>query len=286
MNKVPLIIFHANCADGMCAAWVARMKYPDAEFRPWSYAQPVPTPELYADREVLVLDFSFPRAVLEEMAKSCALTVLDHHKTAASDLAGLSYCTFDMERSGAGMAWDILIGGTRPLIVSYIEDRDLWRNVLPNSAQVVAALHELPQGDADFCVGYFDGWDVMAELPVEQAAKQGAAHLLTTQRLARGMARTAQYAQIGEARGWVACASSLFSEVCDLLARKLLPDGAMPAFSATFHELSDGRTSYSLRSRGDFDVSALAKQYGGGGHAAAAGFTTNAPVHVRLVRLA
>jgi len=36
-----------------------------------------------------------------------------------------------------------------------------------------------------------------------------------------------------------------------------------------------------LRSRGDFDVSAVARQFGGGGHKAAAGFSVAAPVHLR-----
>lgn len=34
-----------------------------------------------------------------------------------------------------------------------------------------------------------------------------------------------------------------------------------------------------LRSRGDFDVSALAKAFGGGGHAKAAGFTVPKRIH-------
>ena len=38
---------------------------------------------------------------------------------------------------------------------------------------------------------------------------------------------------------------------------------------------------YSLRSRSDFDVSEIAKKFGGGGHAKAAGFATKEPVHIR-----
>ena len=35
---------------------------------------------------------------------------------------------------------------------------------------------------------------------------------------------------------------------------------------------ADGRWQFSLRSEGEFDVSAVAQQYGGGGHRNAAGF--------------
>ena len=44
--------------------------------------------------------------------------------------------------------------------------------------------------------------------------------------------------------------------------------------------LSDGRFQYSLRSRGDFDVSELAKKHGGGGHKGAAGFVVDELVHL------
>ena len=43
-------------------------------------------------------------------------------------------------------------------------------------------------------------------------------------------------------------------------------------FAMGWWQRADGMFSYSLRSRGDFDVSALAKKHGGGGHKNAAGF--------------
>lgn len=45
--------------------------------------------------------------------------------------------------------------------------------------------------------------------------------------------------------------------------------------AALIRDLGDGRAKASLRSRGDLDVERLARQYGGGGHRNAAGFTTS-----------
>lgn len=45
-----------------------------------------------------------------------------------------------------------------------------------------------------------------------------------------------------------------------------------PKFAACYWDTPKGRT-FSLRSIGDFDVSAVAAGYGGGGHRNAAGFT-------------
>jgi nanoRNase/pAp phosphatase (c-di-AMP/oligoRNAs hydrolase) len=49
-------------------------------------------------------------------------------------------------------------------------------------------------------------------------------------------------------------------------------------FAALYFDTGDGKRVFSLRSvEGGVDVSEIAKQYGGGGHPHAAGFTVNKP---------
>jgi len=48
-------------------------------------------------------------------------------------------------------------------------------------------------------------------------------------------------------------------------------------FSVSYCDRADGKRSYSLRSRNGFDVSVVAKAFGGGGHPGAGGFTLSAP---------
>ncbi len=65
------------------------------------------------------------------------LTVLDHHKTAEENLEGLDFCEFDMNRSGATMAWDHFFDPeNRPLLVEYVQDRDLWLWDVPHSKPI------------------------------------------------------------------------------------------------------------------------------------------------------
>ncbi len=52
-----------------------------------------------------------------------------------------------------------------------------------------------------------------------------------------------------------------------------------------FRETSDGNTKVSLRSNGDLDVNAIARQFGGGGHIKAAGAVVNAPLAAARARL-
>lgn len=284
VNRPPLVIFHSHCTDGTCAAWIARSVAPEAEFHAWSYEDPPPSRVLYASRRVLILDFSFPRAILTEMAEQCDLQVIDHHKTAAANLAGLEFCEFDMARSGAGLAWDVLRGGPRPWIVDYVEDRDLWRNALPNSEDVVAAIHELPRGVSGRQVtpDLFATWDAMSHLRKGDVALAGNYHRKTSLRLAEEIANKAMTAELGGMTAAVACGSVLYSDAADILCRRPLPSGKLPDFAAVFWMTSSGRFTYSLRSRGDVDVSEVAKQYGGGGHAGCAGFTADVIVHKRI----
>ena len=158
MQEVTLVIYHGDCVDGFTAAWAAWRKWPTARFVAARYGEP--PPGWRVDDHVLIVDFSYPRDVLEALRNRVAsLRVFDHHKTAEADLAGLDYCIFDMERSGAGITWDCLAqddeqlwrsrGGTgsrvRPWLVDYVEDRDLWRFAWPDSRQVNAYLRSQEQ---------------------------------------------------------------------------------------------------------------------------------------------
>jgi len=94
------------------------------------------------DKNILVVDFSFPLEVTNKIisvAKS--LYILDHHITAMKDLDSLCCDNkhFDMTKSGAMLAWDFFYTSPAPLLVNYIQDRDLWHNTLENSKAFVVA---------------------------------------------------------------------------------------------------------------------------------------------------
>lgn len=124
MNDRPLVLYHANCPDDFCAAWVAHRKLgDDADYEPVSYGQPPPD---VRGRTVYILDFSYKRPVMREvLSQAHFVAVLDHHKTAEAELAGivdefvlrpdlianplgshLPIVHFDMDKSGARLAWE------------------------------------------------------------------------------------------------------------------------------------------------------------------------------------
>ena len=83
------------------------------------------------------------------------------------------------------------------------------------------------------------------------------------------MADQATVRQVGGHTVPVVNATAYFSEVGEVLCMRF-PDAP---FTAYYFDRADGKRQWGLRSRGGFDVSEVAKTYGGGGHAAAAGFT-------------
>lgn len=263
-----LVIYHANCNDGFCAAWVAWRRYPDAEFHGANYNQ---SPPDVAGRDVLIVDFSYPRNILLQMHKVAAsLRVLDHHKTAQADLEGLAFCLFDMNRSGAGLAWDELMESQdglmtklpRPWVVDAVEDRDLWRWTYPSSKELNAAITTWPRD--------FDFWNAHAsdDLKFEQL-QAGRAILRYLDQYTDEMC---DRARLVEFEGYVVPSVNVpykgISEVCGKLAENAI-------FSIGWAQEKNGKFVYSLRSRGDFDVSAIAKKYGGGGHKNSAGFNSD-----------
>lgn len=253
------VLYHANCCDGFGAALVARRwAGADGVFIPCVYGDPLPAIEDGA--QVAIVDFSFPREVLLALAARVkSLLVLDHHKTAQEELAGLPFVVFDMNKSGAMLAWESFHTEAAPALIRYIQDRDLWRFALPKSREINAALRSYPF-DFQVWARFFNG--------VERLAPEGAAILRAVDQQVAAMCKEAVEMVIGGHAVPCVNATVNFSEVGDELCRQ----SPERPFSAHYFDRADGKRQFGLRSRGEFDVSAVAKLYGGGGHKGAAGF--------------
>lgn len=256
-----LIIYHRNCTDGHTAAWVAFNALPgsDADLHAAHYGEPPPDVE---GRNVYIVDFSYPRDVLLAMKeRTASLVVLDHHKTAAADLEGLDFCTFDMEESGASLTWRHFHGDKpMPKLVQYVRDRDLWRWVLPHSREVSEYIRL-----REFSVSEWDKLEVTLDADLASAVSIGCALRRATDKRVREAASKPVPVVIAGVDFRVTNATTDFSEVAGELAKET---GAGAAY---FHR-KDGRVQFSLRGDERVDVAKVAAVFGGGGHTAAAGF--------------
>lgn len=281
---LPLCIYHGNCVDGFGAAWVVRKFFGvgQVEFHAGFYGEDPPD---VAGRDVVMVDFSYKRPVLDEMTvKAHSILILDHHKTASEDLAGLLRppssgalwveaafpgalsqgvriaAVFDMQRSGAGLAWDYFFPRSeRPALIDSIEDRDLWRFVLPHTRAVHANVSSYPQD--------FDEWDYLMVQPILRMAAAGGA---IERKHAKDVVELTTAAKRRMIIGGYDVPVANLPYTLSSDAGHLMCEGE--PFAATYMDMPRGRI-FSLRSSdAGVDVSEIAKLYGGGGHRNAAGF--------------
>jgi oligoribonuclease NrnB/cAMP/cGMP phosphodiesterase (DHH superfamily) len=270
MSDTTMVLYHADCPDGFGAAWAASKalgRCSGVIYVPVQYGQPYP-PEIDGGiSRLYILDFSYPRATMGRLANAAKeIVCLDHHKTAEAELAGLPYAKFDMDKSGAVLAWEYFHpGDDLPLLLSFVEDRDLWRWGLPESREFSAALSVYPRDfnawdDLDRSLDKLDG--------MEKFLAVGRAILSHQDHLVERLASKAHMADVGGYRVPTVNSSLFQSELGDRMCR----DHPDAPFAAVFFSTGPDEEVWSLRSRNGFDVSAVAKSLGGGGHAAAAGF--------------
>ncbi len=264
------VLHHAD-ADGFGAAYAVFKGIVVANVQaevcliPVQYDQPVPEiPE--GTERLAIVDFSYDTETLIALAEKYLLTVVDHHKTAKAgllefaervgDRATVAFSDF---KSGAVLAWETFMEGYPvPPILEYVQDRDLWRFALPDSEVVNLCIAALPWD--------LEVWDSF-DLSLAKVAGEGIKSFQEKQ--IEGALRMARLVAFLGYEVPVANCSANISEVGQALLRAY-PDAP---FSVTYCDRADGVRTFSLRSRGDFDVSDLCRARGGGGHKAAAGFS-------------
>lgn len=267
-----LLVYHENCPDGFGAALVAHILTNDrvdgstVQYLPARYGSSAL--DTGGATEIVIADFSYHLETMLELHRRHPgkITLLDHHRTALERLAGKippNY-TFDLHRSGARLVWDYWVGRLgkpatpRPLLIDYIEDRDLWKWQLPHSREVRAVLKSKPYELA-----------LWRGLTIPQLIKEGT-EALEAQRLETGrLADTARLVSLAGHQIPAVRTGDLTSEVGHELLRRF-PEAP---FSAAWHITDEGQEKWSLRSRPEFDVSRIAQGFGGGGHAHAADFS-------------
>ena len=295
----PLVIYHGGgCTDGFGAAFAAWLKLGDeAEYLSMEHGK-INSDHDFIDtfgwvdgRDVYVLDFSFPREVMDALFQRAKRVVwLDHHKT-AFEMWGVQpgqrvwaeteggHVKLHMDKSGAYLAWEYFHPGTEvPMLIQHIDDRDRWQFKLDGTKEFHAALrsHEpwtFEQWHKYMLEPYEVDFDIREGAAILRAHNQSVQMCLKQARKCairwdwKEVCGTVGYR---EAVGHSANAPPfLASDLGHELANK------SGTFGLVWSMAGDGQVHCSLRSNGEYDVSAIAKAFGGGGHRNAAGFSTD-----------
>lgn len=270
-THAPLVLYHADCADGFCSAWIVKLVYPAADLVGCRYGQPPPSA---SGRHVIVVDFSWKREATEMVRRSArTFLLLDHHKSAAAELQGIPGAHFDMERCGARMTFDYFAPalGAQTIekirwIVDHVEDRDLGLMRLPRTEIICAYLDSLDHHPNDWMMAGIGG--------IDHATNSGRSIVRFKRRQIEQIADRAELVSFDGGEILAANATVLWSDVAKELIRRHKRSVVL-----TYRRRQDGQWEYSLASDGSVDVSMIATRMGGGGHASAAGFTSPTLLH-------
>lgn len=257
-------IYHADCLDGQAGAWVLTQAFGEdgIEFVPGVHGTAPPN---VSGHSVILVDFSYKRPVLLEMAAQAnSILILDHHQSAQAELVDLPanvIAIFDMERCGAALAWLHFFPDRRlPDLIAHIEDRDLWRFALPGTREITAAVDAYPFS--------LPGWNRLMREDPESLRKEGVPIVRRQDKDVRRQAETLAYRATfaGFDVPVINTLPGFASDVGHALCQG-------EPFAVCYWDTPEGR-KYSLRSAPDgVDVAEIAARFGGGGHKHAAGFT-------------
>lgn len=274
--KPILVCYHSNCTDGFGAALAAYIEFGiQADYFPVQYGKEYDL-EIFRDKEVYILDFSFKREICEqinEVAKS--LLILDHHATARDALEGLPYAKFDMTKSGALMAWEYFSSQSDridwypddyiPKFIRYICNYDLWNHEDPNTMLFNKFIrsHEF---DFKQWVSFLRGMEY-DECEDSMLMEGKAIDRYFKQQVKANIKHAFKCVIAGHEGKIVNCSSVFSSEVGHEITKET------GTYGATYSIHKDGTVIVSLRSIGEYKVNEIAKLFDGGGHNNAAGFS-------------
>jgi oligoribonuclease NrnB/cAMP/cGMP phosphodiesterase (DHH superfamily) len=260
----------------MAAAWCMWTHFGDnAEYLVGQYQGALPD---VVDRDVYLVDFSYPLETMEQIIHYADnVYLIDHHKSALEELWILgdvmNVAHSNLAHSGARLAWDFVqsvlgsnLGKKRPALIDHIEDRDLWKFLLDGTEEITTALfsHALTYRTIDKFMR-------ASETTLKKLRAEGVTllrkHKVDVQTIIDTGLQRISFLEFSDIP-LVNCNHMFASDVGNLLS-------LTAPFAITYTDTAKHRV-FSLRSnsqnRQAVDVSRIAKIFGGGGHARAAGF--------------
>lgn len=272
-------LYDGHDMDGIASAYVVWTMYKEQMvYIPVTYGEDIP--EEVKNRNIgviYILDFRYPIETLRKLQERAHYVFLiDHHKSTEEELKswdvlhGAGEKIIVQGNAACVLTWRYLYPETDPpLLLQYIEDRDLWKWKLERSREVSAALSaKEPTFETiqKYIVGNIHG--------INDLIIEGGVVLTYQNKIVKDLVA---HAVINDDDGGNRCAvinSCIFqSELGELMCKTYDVDYAIIYFDS--HETN--KRIFSLRSSVDsgFDVSVIAVRKGGGGHFHAAGYSIN-----------
>ena len=268
-----VVIYHGHCQDGFGAAFSAFKKFGDtASYLPCS--DRYTPPEGLADKEVYILDFSYPLDVLQQLEKSAKkLVIIDHHLSAKYAVESIREHIFSLEHSGAYLSWQYFVGTEVPYLIELLQIIDLAKDKNGEKSDLITYILSKQY---EFDVYEQMLHDFSDETKMSEIARIGKFQSEYLTLIVDAVVNKPDFAVF---EGYtVPCVNfSLPINERSIALAKLYT--LYPPFAMSYR-YDNGFIKVSLRGNGDVDLAEIAARYGGGGHKGAAGFIveTDSPI--------
>ncbi len=262
------VLYHGGCNDGFGGAWAAWKKFGNKADYIAMYRD-TPAPDIRS-KVVYFIDYVLTRSETERfIAQNKRVTCIDHHITAKETVMITEAPSFSLDHSGAVLAWEYFNPGKKiPLLLKYIEDRDLWRWKMPKAREILSGTNF-----SNEAVWTFKGFSRLVadfEKPAyrAQCIKDGKIAKSVFDGLVEKIASHAIGVRLYGVKALAVNAPEVFaSGVGNYLVEKM---GA--SLGIIWHIDGKDTLKVSLRSGSKVDSSKIAEKLGGGGHKRSAGF--------------
>jgi len=275
-----IVLFHYPCQDGLSSGWIVDKFHKEnnskIELYPIQHGKIIDLEKLN-NKKIIFCDYAPSVEVIEEIEKiAIKITILDHHITSQKALENKTFAIFDMNKSGCRLTWDYFYNKECPLFIRMIEDRDIWKWIIPKSREFTAGLttvcSSVEMYDFD---ELFKIFNEIIENPfkfdfyIELGDIINKSILIKCKYIALDSLK-----KINKYQNYnvciVNCSYELSSDLGNILSTSDLVDFAV------LWRYNNTKEEYyvSLRSKDKVDVSLIAKEFGGGGHKNASGFST------------
>lgn len=264
--KSIVILYHKDCPDGFGGAWAAWKKFGNKT--DYIGVEHQTQPLKLKNKEIYLIDFCYSKKeIMKKLLKdNKKVVVIDHHISQKETIKISSKYIYNLNHSGSVLTWKYFYPKKPiPKLLLHIEDMDIWKFKLPKTKELMSALEIY---DFNFKI-----WNKIANDFENKKTKgkyiaEGELILKYEQEIIDRLMKTADEAKFKGYKTAIVNSPVLHSQIGNAFVKRGYPIAAI-------WSQKNGKRKISLRSNGKIDVSKIAKEFGGGGHKAAAGFSIN-----------
>jgi len=276
-----IVLFHYPCNDGLASGWIAndyhQKQNAKIEIYPIQHGDIIDLGRLI-NKRVIFCDYAPSKEILDEIEKiTIKITILDHHISSQKALLDKSYAIYDMNKSGAELAWEYFFPDIiMPDFIQMIQDRDIWTWNVQHSREFTSGFTTVVSGiePYDFAE-LFELFDDLSDYPNKIIFYIELGNVINKSIINKCKYLAKEHlTKINYYKNYniciVNCPTDLVSDLGNIISSSDNID-----FAVLWRYNHPNEEYYvNLRSNNKVDVSLIAEEFYGGGHKNAAGFTT------------